>query len=68
MEQARDFFRAVPADWERDVMLVGVVGEIFCRLSTFSNEDLIRRLEPFGAQAWLSDITEWVNQRFSQAD
>jgi predicted nucleotide-binding protein (sugar kinase/HSP70/actin superfamily) len=61
MEQARDFFRAVPADWERDVMLVGVVGEIFCRLSTFSNEDLIRRLEPFGAQAWLSDITEWVH-------
>ncbi|HUV36021.1 MAG TPA: hypothetical protein VMX58_03680, partial [Patescibacteria group bacterium] len=31
-----------------------------CRLSTFSNEDLIRRLEPFGAQAWLSDISEWV--------
>ena len=61
MEGARDFFRAVPADWSRDVMLVGVVGEIFCRLSTFSNEDLIRRLEPFGAQAWLSDITEWVH-------
>jgi predicted nucleotide-binding protein (sugar kinase/HSP70/actin superfamily) len=61
MEQARDYFREVPADWSRDVMLVGVVGEIFCRLSTFSNEDLIRRLEPFGAQAWLSDITEWVH-------
>jgi predicted nucleotide-binding protein (sugar kinase/HSP70/actin superfamily) len=61
MEEARGFFRAVPVDWERDVMLVGVVGEIFCRLSTFSNEDLIRRLEPFGAQAWLSDITEWVH-------
>jgi predicted nucleotide-binding protein (sugar kinase/HSP70/actin superfamily) len=61
MEEARDFFRAVPVDWERDVLLVGVVGEIFCRLSTFSNEDLIRRLEPFGAQAWLSDITEWVH-------
>jgi predicted nucleotide-binding protein (sugar kinase/HSP70/actin superfamily) len=61
MEGARDIFREVPADWSRDVMLVGVVGEIFCRLSTFSNEDLIRRLEPFGAQAWLSDITEWVH-------
>ena len=61
MEAARDFFRAVPADWDRDVMLVGVVGEIFCRLSTFSNEDLIRRLEPFGAQAWLSDITDWIH-------
>jgi predicted nucleotide-binding protein (sugar kinase/HSP70/actin superfamily) len=61
MEGARDIFRAVPVDFDKDVMLVGVVGEIFCRLSTFSNEDLIRRLEPFGAQAWLSDITEWVH-------
>ncbi len=66
MEEARDIFRAVPVDWSRDVMLIGVVGEIFCRLSTFSNEDLIRRLEPFGAQAWLSDITEWVH--YTDAD
>ena len=29
-------------------------------LSTFSTEDLLRKLEAFGAQAWLSDITEWV--------
>jgi predicted nucleotide-binding protein (sugar kinase/HSP70/actin superfamily) len=56
----RDLFRAIPVDFERDTKLVGVVGEIFCRLSTFSNEDLIRRLEAFGAQAWLSDIGEWV--------
>jgi predicted nucleotide-binding protein (sugar kinase/HSP70/actin superfamily) len=61
MEQARDLFRAVPADFGRETMLIGVVGEIYCRLSTFSNEDLIRRLEPFGAQAWLADITEWVH-------
>ncbi len=58
--EGRDLFRAVPVDFGRETMLVGVVGEIFCRLSTFSNEDLIRRLEAFGAQAWLSDITEWV--------
>ncbi len=61
MEKARDTFRGVPVDFEKETMLIGVVGEIFCRLSTFSNEDLIRRLEPFGAQAWLSDITEWVH-------
>lgn len=61
MEGARDEFRSIPVDFEKETMLVGVVGEIFCRLSTFSNEDLIRRLEPFGAQAWLSDITEWVH-------
>jgi len=37
-----------------------VVGEIFCRLNTFSNEDLIRKLEAYGARAWLSDIPEWI--------
>ena len=60
LEQGRDLFHAIPVDFSRDTKLVGVVGEIFCRLSTFSNEDLIRRLETLGAQAWLSDICEWV--------
>lgn len=60
MEACRDRYRQVPVDFSRETLLIGVVGEIFCRLSTFSNEDLIRRLEPLGAQAWLSDITEWV--------
>jgi predicted nucleotide-binding protein (sugar kinase/HSP70/actin superfamily) len=36
------------------------VGEIFCRLNTFSNEDLIRKLESYGAEACLSHISEWV--------
>jgi predicted nucleotide-binding protein (sugar kinase/HSP70/actin superfamily) len=60
LERGRDLFRAIPVDFSRETKLIGVVGEIFCRLSTFSNEDLIRQLETFGAQAWLSDISEWV--------
>ncbi len=40
--------------------LVGVVGEIFCRLSNFSNEDLIRKIEHHGGECWLSDVGEWV--------
>ena len=60
MKRARDRFRRVPADYDPDVPLIGVVGEIFCRLNTFSNEDLIRKLEGYGAEAWLSDIGEWV--------
>lgn len=40
--------------------LIGVVGEIFCRLHDFSNQDLIRRLERAGGEAWLSDVAEWV--------
>ena len=60
MKRARDRFRRVPADYDPDVPLIGVVGEIFCRLNTFSNEDLIRKLEGYGAESWLSDIGEWV--------
>jgi predicted nucleotide-binding protein (sugar kinase/HSP70/actin superfamily) len=45
---------------EEERILVGVVGEIYCRLNTFSNDDLIRSLERLGGEAWLSDIGEWV--------
>lgn len=60
MTRARERYLQVPAQYDPDVPLIGVVGEIFCRLNTFSNEDLIRKLEGCGAEAWLSDIAEWV--------
>jgi predicted nucleotide-binding protein (sugar kinase/HSP70/actin superfamily) len=53
-------FRNIPIHRDPAVPLIGVVGEIFCRLNTFSNENLLRRLEEYGAEAWLSDLTEWV--------
>jgi predicted nucleotide-binding protein (sugar kinase/HSP70/actin superfamily) len=58
--RCRDRFRAVPVHRDSNTPLIGVVGEIFCRLNTFSNEDLVRRLEEYGGEAWLSDIAEWV--------
>ena len=58
--RARDRFRAIPGRRDRSTPLIGIVGEIFCRLNTFSNENLIRRLEEYGAEAWLSDIVEWI--------
>ncbi len=61
MTRCRERFRRVPALYDRDMPLIGVVGEIFCRLNTFSNEDLIRKLEGYGAEGWLSDIAEWVH-------
>jgi len=45
---------------EGETPLIGIVGEIFCRLNTFSNENLVRRLEEYGAECWLSDIVEWI--------
>ncbi len=60
MERTRDCFRRVPVNPDPDIPLIGVVGEIFCRLNNFSNDDLVRKLESYGAQAWLSDIAEWI--------
>jgi predicted nucleotide-binding protein (sugar kinase/HSP70/actin superfamily) len=58
--RSRDRFRAVPARYDRSRPLIGVVGEIFCRLNTFANADLIRLVEEQGGECWLADIGEWV--------
>ena len=60
MIRARERFRRIPAHYDSETPLIGVVGEIFCRLNTFSNEDLIRKLESYGAECCLSHIAEWV--------
>jgi predicted nucleotide-binding protein (sugar kinase/HSP70/actin superfamily) len=58
--RSRDRLRAVETDPSADRLLIGMVGEIFCRLSTFSNDDLARRVEQVGGEVWLSGMTEWV--------
>jgi predicted nucleotide-binding protein (sugar kinase/HSP70/actin superfamily) len=60
MIRARERFRRVSARYDPETPLIGIVGEIFCRLNVFSNEDLIRKLESYGAECCLSHIAEWV--------
>jgi predicted nucleotide-binding protein (sugar kinase/HSP70/actin superfamily) len=66
MSRSRERFRRVSASYDSSVPLIGVVGEIFCRLNNFSNEDLIRKLEGYGAASWLSDIAEWISYTNSE--
>jgi predicted nucleotide-binding protein (sugar kinase/HSP70/actin superfamily) len=60
LERARRRFEDVAVDDTQERPLIGVVGEIFCRLNNFSNNDLVRRLEKQGAECWISDIAEWI--------
>jgi len=60
LTKARGMFRAVPARYTTDKPLIGVVGEIYCRLNTFSNRDAVRQIEAHGGEAWLSDVSEWI--------
>jgi predicted nucleotide-binding protein (sugar kinase/HSP70/actin superfamily) len=60
LRQARALIHAVPADYSEPRPLVGIVGEIFCRLNKFSNDDVVRKVEETGGECWMSDVSEWV--------
>ena len=40
--------------------LVGIVGEIYVRNNRFTNQDVVRRIEKVGGEAWLAPISEWI--------
>jgi len=56
----RDAFRNVAGDRTQEKVVIGVVGEIFCRHNNFSNHDIFRLIEAQGGVVWISDIAEWV--------
>jgi len=60
LREGRELFRKVPADFSSPRPLIGIVGEIFCRLNAFSNDDVLRKVEEAGGECWISDVTEWV--------
>jgi predicted nucleotide-binding protein (sugar kinase/HSP70/actin superfamily) len=60
MVRSRDRFRKLAGRRSPALPLIGIVGEIFCRLNTFSNENLVECLEQYGAETWLSDLVEWI--------
>lgn len=59
LEKSKADFESIEK-YDLELPLIGVVGEIFCRLNNFSNSDLIRRMEKMGAEAWLAGVAEWI--------
>ncbi len=45
---------------ERTKPVIGIVGEIYIRSNRFSNEDVVRRIEALGGEAWVAPISEWL--------
>ena len=60
LTEAREGFRKVPANYDRKRPLIGVVGEIFCRLTPFANDFTIRKVEEFGGECSLAHVGEWI--------
>jgi predicted nucleotide-binding protein (sugar kinase/HSP70/actin superfamily) len=59
LRRVKEAFLAIPRN-DEDRPLIGVVGEIFCRLNTFANNELIRHIEAQGGECWLTGIGEWL--------
>ncbi|UCF63458.1 MAG: hypothetical protein JSW33_12970 [bacterium] len=60
MVEIRDKYTTIETDYTRTKPLIGIVGEIYCRLDDFTNGQLIRVVEKLGGEAWLAGIAEWV--------
>jgi predicted CoA-substrate-specific enzyme activase len=60
LREARDKLHGIEAEAPGTKPLIGIVGEIYVRSNRFSNEDVIRKIEQFGGEAWLSPVSEWV--------
>lgn len=41
--------------------LIGIVGEIYVRLNTFTNGNLIETIEDSGGEAWVAPLAEWFH-------
>ena len=59
LENMRKDFENLPR-YTHKRPLIGIVGEIFVRSHRFSNEDLIRKIEGLGGEAWLAPVEEWI--------
>jgi predicted nucleotide-binding protein (sugar kinase/HSP70/actin superfamily) len=58
--RCRARFENLPVVRDPTRPVIGVVGEIYCRLNSFSNQDAVRRIEKAGGEVWLAGLTEWV--------
>jgi predicted nucleotide-binding protein (sugar kinase/HSP70/actin superfamily) len=60
MYDVRDLFRAVAVDRSVRRPVIGIVGEIYVRLHTFSNNNISRQVEEMGGEAWTAPFGEWI--------
>ena len=60
LQESLQRFNRIDMEGPGSKPLIGIVGEIFVRLNRFSNEDVIRKIEQYGGEAWIAPLTEWI--------
>jgi len=60
LRQARAAFDDLALSTNGRKPIVGIVGEIYTRANTFSNENAVREIEALGGEVWMPPIGEWL--------
>jgi len=58
---AKEMFARIEKNRKERKPIIGVVGEIYIRSNRFSNNDLVRKIEALGGEAWVAGMAEWIN-------
>ncbi len=58
---AKEMFARIDRNSGERKPIIGVVGEIYIRWNRFSNNDLIKKIESLGGEAWIASMAEWIN-------
>lgn len=60
LEEVRNKIYAIPIDDSDRRPLIGIVGEVFVRTNSFSNNNIVAEVERLGGEALLPPFTEWI--------
>jgi predicted CoA-substrate-specific enzyme activase len=61
LDWAKGMFERIEKHDSERKPIIGVVGEIYIRSNRFSNNDLVRKIEALGGEAWVAGMAEWIN-------
>ncbi len=60
MKWAARQFESLAVDRSEPRPIIGVIGEIYLRHNTYSNQDIIRKVEAAGGEVRLAGLMEWI--------
>ncbi len=59
LTQSVSEFKQVPIERTRQRPRIGLVGEFYIRSNSFSNQNLISKIEALGGEVWTAPVNEW---------
>ncbi|OGL49172.1 MAG: hypothetical protein A3C43_09075 [Candidatus Schekmanbacteria bacterium RIFCSPHIGHO2_02_FULL_38_11] len=59
MKKALKLFKNIPVDKSVIKLRIGIVGEIYMRTNRYGNQNIVKKIESLGGEAWVAPMSEW---------